>query len=82
MEEVINPRAFWAGTSEKDRVLVELQGPPPFPIAVGQRVSFVGKLQANHQDPARRFGIGDQDAAQLRQQGYHVDVDGEALRPG
>ena len=82
VEEVVTPTAFWVGNGQRDRVFVEVEGAPPFPIAVGQKVSFVGKVQAHHQDPAERFGLGGPDAAVLRQQGHHVDVEATALRRG
>ena len=82
VDEVVTPTAFWVGTSQRDRVFVEVEGSPPFAVAEGDKVSFVGTIRANHQDPAQRFRLGGDDAAQLRQEGHHVDVKAQSLRRG
>lgn len=77
---VVRPTAFWVGTGPRDRVFIEVEGPPPFPVTPGQEVDFVGRVQVNHADPAQRFGMGGEDADELRRQGHHIDVDARALR--
>ena len=68
---------FWVGTSGADRVYVELDdraGTPPG-VAVGQRVSFVGRLVANTPEHVDELGVTDApDRAQLERQGHHLDV--------
>jgi hypothetical protein len=82
VQSVVTPTGFWVGTSQRNRLFVELLGTPPFPLAVGQRVSFTGYVDPNHEGSVERFGLSGQDAVQLRDQGHHVHVEGGALRRG
>lgn len=82
VQSVVTPTGFWVGTSQRSRLFVELLAPPPMPVTPGQRVSFVGYVDPNHEGSAERFGLSGGDAAQLAQQGYHIHVEGSALRKG
>jgi hypothetical protein len=78
-------RGFWVGSSEADRVYVELdaRADPSRAVAVGQRVSFVGRLVANTPEHLGELGVtAPADKAQLERQGHHVDVAAPALRVG
>ncbi len=82
IQRVVSPTGFWVGSDEGDRMFVEVIGTPPFPIRVGGEVSFVGYLDANHDDSAERFGLRGQDAALLHQRGHHIHVEAQHLRRG
>jgi hypothetical protein len=82
VQSVVTPTGFWVGTSQRTRLFVELLGTPPFPVSVGQKLSFVGFLDPNHEGSGERFRLSDQDAVQLREQGSHIDVQANALRRG
>ena len=82
VQSVVSPTGFWVGTSGRDRLFVELLGEPPFPVARGQEVSFVGYVDPNHEGTVERFAVRGQDAVQLREQGHHVHVEAHALRRG
>ncbi len=78
-------RGFWVGSSGSDRVYVELEAEPDPSrrVAVGQRVSFVGRLVANTPEHLGQLGVtAPADRAQLERQGHHVDVAAPALRVG
>ena len=82
VQSVVTPRGFWVGTSQRDRLFVELLGEPPFPVAAGQKVSFVGYVDPNHEGSVERFAVRGRDAVQLREQGHHVHVETNSLRRG
>ncbi len=82
VETVVSPTGFWVGSDRRDRMFVEVLGPPPFPVRAGQTVSFEGFLDRNHEGSVERFGLHGEDAAQLRQQGHHIHVEARALRDG
>ena len=82
VQSVVTPTGFWVGTSQRDRLFVELLGEPPFPVAAGQKVSFVGYVDPNHEGSVERFAVRGQDAVQLREQGHHVHVEANGLRRG
>ena len=72
-------QGFWVGTSEADRVFVEVDDGTNAPprVAVGQRVSFVGRLVANAPEHVDELGLtAPADQAQLERQGHHIDVAG------
>ncbi len=76
---------FWVGSSEADRVFVEIEGraQPAQRVRAGQRVSFVGELVANTPQHLDELGVtAGADRAQLERQGHHVDVADHALRVG
>ncbi len=76
---VVTPSGFWVGTSQSDRLFVELLAPSPFPVIAGKTVSFVGFVDPNHDDSAERFGLVGPDADQMRAHGYHLHVETSAL---
>ena len=82
VESVVSPTGFWVGPNKRERLFVEVLAPPPFPLRAGDRVSFVGFLDVNHEGSVQRFGLRGQDAAQLEQQGSHIHVEAHALRVG
>jgi RNA polymerase sigma factor (sigma-70 family) len=82
VQGVVSPTGFWVGSDEGDRMFVEVLGTPPFPIGVGEEVSFVGYLDVNHEGSAERFGVRGQDAALLHQRGHHIHVEAQDLRRG
>jgi len=82
VQRVATPTGFWVGTSSRSRLFVEVSGAPAFPVAAGQKVSFVGHIEPNHPGSTERFALGGPDADQLGNEGHHVDVDANALRRG
>ncbi|MGI9032476.1 MAG: RNA polymerase sigma factor [Acidimicrobiales bacterium] len=82
VQSVVTPTGFWVGTSQHDRVFVEMLATLPFPVTANQKVSFVGYVDPNHEDSAERYGLGGQGAAQLRYEGYHLHAEANALRKG
>lgn len=83
VQSVVEPRGFWVGNSEAERVWVDVHddSEPP-PLAAGQRISFRGTLVPNTAATLERAGGGGAgDRAQLEGQGYHVDVPSETIRP-
>ncbi len=83
VQSVVEPRGFWVGNSEADRVWVDVhdESEPP-QLAAGQRISFQGTLVPNTAQTLERAGGGGaDDRAQLEGQGYHVDVPSEGIRP-
>jgi len=75
VQSVATPTGFWVGTSERSRLFVEVPAPPAFTVGVGQKVSFVGRIDANHAGTVEQFTRGGPDADQLRTEGHHVDVE-------
>jgi Sigma-70, region 4 len=74
---------FWVGTSEQDRVWVQLTGTheSPFAVKAGQRVWFSGRMVANPPDLPERAGVTTAEGASLlRQQGHHIEVRADHLR--
>ncbi len=82
VQAVVSPTRFWVGSDQRERMFVEVLGPPPFPVEVGETVSFAGVLDRNHEGSVERFGLQGADAAQLREQGHHIHVEAAALRSG
>jgi RNA polymerase sigma factor (sigma-70 family) len=83
VQSVPEPRGLWVGSSQSDRVWVDLheQAELSPPLVAGERVSFLGRLVANTPETLERAGQGGpEDRAQLEQQGYHVDVVDQTLR--
>ena len=75
MESVPTSEGFWVGSSRADRIWVDLDGDGPIsqPVVAGQRVSFVGRLIANHAQLPTQLGLqAPGDVAQLEAQGYHI----------
>ncbi len=82
VQSVVSPTGFWVGPNERERLFVEVLAPPPFRVLAGERMSFVGQLDVNHQGSVERFGLHGPDAAQLNQQGHHIHVEPHDLRTG
>ena len=83
MQMVAANEGFWVGTSERDRVWVQLTRTreSPFAVKAGQRVWFTGRMVANPPDFTKRVGITTAEGASLlRQQGYHIEVQANRLR--
>lgn len=83
VQSVVAPTRFWVGESREERVWVEVDdsAAPPPRLVPGQRVSFHGKLTANHARTLDPVGAAPADRAQLERQGYHIDVSAEAIHP-
>ena len=65
---------FWAGTSESQQLLVQIntKGESPQKVRAGQRVTFVGALLPNG---SQTFGVTeDEGSAMLKRQGVHAFV--------
>jgi RNA polymerase sigma factor (sigma-70 family) len=74
---------FWVGTSERDRVWVQLARTreSPFKVRAGQRVWFTGTMVANSPDFPNQAGVTTSEGASLlSQQGYHIEVQADRLR--
>jgi RNA polymerase sigma factor (sigma-70 family) len=68
---------FWAGTSDRDRLWVQLigRGESPFQVRSGQRASFTGRLVPNPPGFARRVGmVAEEGAALTGRQRHHIKV--------
>ena len=82
VQSVVPNQGFWVGTSVTDRVWVELpgSGQPPYPVKVGDRVSFTGPISTNPANYPPSVGVSSPpDIAQLNTQAAHVDVDGKTV---
>lgn len=68
---------FWVGTSETDRVWVQLigRGESPEKVTPGAKASFTGKIVANPPNYPATVGLtAAEGAAQLTSQGAHIEV--------
>jgi hypothetical protein len=75
VQELVNETGFWVGTSDTDRVFVEIEdeGGSPIDAKKGDRVSFTGVIEKNLE--AETYGLrANQGAQQFRDQGFHVQV--------
>jgi hypothetical protein len=76
VQSVVNDSGFWVGTSEADRVFVEVEDDgsgTDLGLQAGDEVSFEGTIEKN--DEAETYGLrAEQGAQQFREQGYHVRV--------
>lgn len=66
---------FWVGTSETDRVWVQLTGPgeSPYKVTPGSKVSFTGTIVGNPPNFPATVGLTEAaGAAQLTSQGAHI----------
>lgn len=81
VHEVVNERGFWIGTSEEDRIFVELEGTGAPAVKAGEKVSFTGVMEQNL--GAETYGISEEGGAQqFRDQGLHVQVQAGDLEKG
>jgi hypothetical protein len=79
VQEVVNESGFWVGTSEEDRIFVEVEGGAPVDVEVGDKVSFTGVMEQNL--GAETYGLSEEAGAQqFRDQGLHVKVRAADLR--
>ena len=69
---------FWVGSSETDRVWVQLTGEAgesPYQVTEGDTVDFVGAVVAHDEAFAGEVGLAESDgAAQLTEQAHHIEV--------
>ena len=74
---------FWVGTSDTQRVWVQLTGTAgesPYQVRQGDRVDFTGTVVAHDPGFAATVGVDDAEgAAQLTAQAQHIEVDRAAL---
>ena len=73
---------FWVGTSDTDRVWVQLIGPveSPYAVRAGDTVSFTGVVVVHAADFPSRVGAGkDEGADLLAAQGAHIEVQMDEL---
>ncbi|TQS41379.1 hypothetical protein FL583_30220 [Cryptosporangium phraense] len=83
VQSVPADEGFWIGTSETDRIWVQLtgQGESPFKVTAGQTVSFTGTVVANGAGFPAKVGVTAAEGAdQLTAQQEHVKVERSALR--
>jgi hypothetical protein len=83
VQSVPADEGFWAGTSETDRVWVQLSGTGEsgYVVQQGDRVDFTGQVAANDAGFAAQTGVEPTEGAdQLNQQGAHIEVAKSELR--
>lgn len=81
VNEVVNESGFWIGTSEEDRIFLELEGAGAPAVKAGEKVSFTGVMEQNL--GAETYGISEEGGAQqFRDQGLHVQVQAGDLEKG
>jgi hypothetical protein len=84
VQSVPSDEGFWVGTSETDRVWVELTVPPgesPYQVLAGQTVGFDGTVAAHDAGFAGQVGVDAAEGAdQLTRQAAHIAVDKANLR--
>lgn len=85
VESVPADEGFWIGETPEQRLWVQLLGATesPFTVRPGMRVSFQGVLVANAPGFAQNAALDPPEgAAQLEQQGHHIEVDASAITLG
>jgi hypothetical protein len=73
---------FWVGSSDTERVWVQLtgEGESAYQVQAGDTVDFEGTVVAHPGGFSEQVGITEADgAAQLTQQGHHIEVDKAAV---
>jgi RNA polymerase sigma factor (sigma-70 family) len=83
VQQVVADEGFWVGTSQRDRVWVQLTGTreSSFHVQPGDRLSFTGQMVEHRPGFARRAGVTARDGAGLLdQQGHHVEVRANRVR--
>ena len=83
VQSVPADEGFWAGTSETDRVWVQLSGTGEsgYVVQQGDRVDFTGQVAAHDPGFAAQTGVEPTEGAdQLNQQGAHIEVAKSELR--
>lgn len=75
---------FWVGSSETERVWVQLtgeSGESPYQVQEGDTVDFDGTLVPHEQAFASEVGVEESEgAAQLTEQGHHIEVAKSAVQ--
>ncbi|MFG1927752.1 hypothetical protein [Cryptosporangium sp. NPDC048952] len=82
VESVPADEGFWVGSSDTERVWVQLtgQGESPFKVKAGQTVSFIGTVTGHGADFPAKVGVTAAEGAdQLVAQKQHVQVERSAL---
>jgi hypothetical protein len=83
VQSVPADEGFWAGTSETDRVWVQLSGTDEsgYVVQQGDRVDFTGQVTAHDPGFATQVGVDAAEGAdQLGQQAAHIEVAKAELR--
>jgi hypothetical protein len=83
VQSVPADEGFWAGTSETDRVWVQLSGTDEsgYVVQQGDRVDFTGQVAAHDPGFATQVGVDAAEGAdQLGQQAAHIEVAKAELR--
>jgi hypothetical protein len=84
VQSVPSDEGFWVGSSETDRVWVQLTvpaGESPYQVQPGQRLDFTGPMTAHGADFPQRVGVDAAEGAdQLAGQAAHVEVAKADLR--
>jgi hypothetical protein len=83
VQSVPADEGFWAGTSETDRVWVQLSGTDEsgYVVQQGDRVDFSGQVVSHDPGFAAQTGVEPTEGAdQLNQQGAHIEVAKAELR--
>lgn len=83
VQSVPADEGFWAGTSDTDRVWVQLSGTGEsgYVVQQGDRVDFTGQVTRHDPDFADGVGVDAAEGAdQLEQQGAHIEVVKSDLR--
>jgi hypothetical protein len=85
VESVVSDEGFWVGENARERVFVRLRtggAESPVQIEPGRMVSFTGAVTENPPDVST-FGVdADEGAAQLTEQGQHIEVALGDIRQG
>jgi hypothetical protein len=78
VRSVPSDEGFWVGSGDRDRIWVQLTGPPgesPYRVRAGDTVSFTATVVPNAADFPATVGVSDPEgAALLRTQGYHLEA--------
>ena len=84
VQSVVADEGFWIGTSTRDRVWVQLVGPPPespYQVRKGDTVSFRAPVRKNSAGFAHRVGVSaSEGAAMLTAQKQHISVWKKSLK--
>lgn len=82
VQSVVPGQGFWVGTSETDRVYVELGGDvgedeqpgKDVMVAEGDRVDFMGEVRPAPEDPAQTLSLPPSDGDLVKSQGIFVNA--------
>jgi len=80
VQSTVTHNGFWIG-SPALRMWVQLQGPlRPLHIVAGDHLRFTGTVAANGSTYPAGAGVTGPDAALLKRQGAHIDVDTTSIQ--